>query len=376
MRVAFFSHSAALFGAERSLLDIVLGVRAYGVSPIVVLPRCGALTDELERENVDYIIYPYYWWISRSYKAILGPYRLIANPILARCISWVLRGRGIDIVYSNTLATPVGAMVAKTLGVKHLWHVREFVHEDMGADFYLGTRRAAQFIAKSSSYIIYNSCAVETKFKLLFGNTPGAVIYNGWLIGSGTPKQYRKVLMPEKTIRLCIAGSLHRGKGQHHAIKALSVLKQSFPNMTLDIVGAGNRLYVRELEKLCSEVGVSASVVWSGYVSDVAAVFRRSDISLVCSRNEAFGRVVVEAMAEGCPVVGSRSGGIPEIIEHGVNGLLYNYESIDDLVRQVSVLINNQELYSKIARRGVVDAYKRFSRRRYAEQIHQVLKEL
>jgi len=372
MHVAFISHSSGLGGAERSLLDLVIGIQSYGVQPTVVLPRRGPLLAELENNNINYVVHLYHNWIGRNYKIIKGLCRFMINQASVPGLTKKLRGGGFDFVYSNSLATPVGALVARSIGVKHVWHARELV-EGMDLGFDYGTSRSARFIAMNSCHMIYNSCAVEKKFEPFLDGIPGAVIYNGWLVGEPSSIVNISSLMPEKPIKLCIVGSLHRGKGQHQAIKALSILKRSFPKITLDIVGEGNMPYMRELEKLCSALGVSTSVVWSGFAHNVTAVFRRSDVALVCSRNEGFGRVVVEAMAEGCPVVGSRSGGIPEIIEHGVNGLMYDYGDIEGLARQVSALINDKYLYSTIAREGIADVYNRFSRQRYAEQIHQIL---
>jgi len=375
MRVAFISHSSGLGGAERSLLDLVIGIQSYGVQPTVILPRRGPLLTELENNNINYVVHLYHNWIGRNYKIVKGLCRFMINQALVPGLIKKVREGDFDLVYSNSLATPVGALVARSIGVKHVWHARELV-EGMDLDFDYGTSRSAHFIATNSCHMIYNSCAVEKKFKPLLEGVPGTVIYNGWLVGKPSSIVNISSLLPEKPIKLCIVGSLHRGKGQHQAIKALSILRRSFPKITLDIVGEGNMPYVRELEKLCSALGVSTSVVWFGFVHDVVSVFRRSDIALVCSRNEGFGRVVVEAMAEGCPVVGSRSGGIPEIIEHGVNGLMYDYGDTEDLVRQVSALINEKDLYSTIAREGIADAYRHFSRQRYAEQVYQVLASL
>jgi glycosyltransferase involved in cell wall biosynthesis len=375
MRVVFISHSAGLCGAERSLLDLVVGVQAHGVQPTVVLPRYGPLADELERNYINYIVHPYHNWVGRNYKIVKGLCRFIINRASVPGLVKKLRGKGFDLVYTNTLATPVGATVAKAIGVKHVWHARELV-EGMDLDFDYGSARSTRFISENSAQIIYNSCVVEEKFKPLFGGVPGAVIYNGWLVGEPVSGISRKSLAPEKPIKLCIVGSIHRGKGQHHAIEALSILKKSFPYIELDIVGVGNRPYMRELKNLCSALDVSTSVAWCGFASNVAEIFRRSDITLVCSQNEGFGRVVVEAMAEGCPVVASRSGGIPEIIEHGVNGLMYQSGSVEDLVQQIALLITDPDLYLRISREGVADVYKRFSRQRYAEEVHHVLKSL
>mgnify|MGYP002266555606 CR=1 FL=1 len=376
MRVAFISHSAELCGAERSLLDLVVGVRMHGIHPTVVVPEYGPLVEEFKRNNISYIIHSYRKWVGGKNKTVEGIFRYIINRMSAPKLARMLRERDIDLVYSNSIVFPVGAMVANAIGVKHVWHIREFVQEDMGADFDFGTPFVARFIEKNSSFIIYNSHAVKKKFMPLLEGAPGAVISNGWLTGKSPGVVDRCVLTSDKPIKLCIVGSVHRGKGQHEAIEALSVLRRKFSHVVLEIVGVGDVSYTCELEKLCASHDVSESVTFSGYSGDVSSVFRRSDIALVCSRNEAFGRVVVEAMAEGCPVVASRSGGVPEIIECGVNGLLYKCGNVEDLVQQVSLLIDNPSLYSSIARNGIMDVYKRFSRKRYVEQIHSVLESL
>lgn len=376
MRVAFFSHSAGLNGAERSLLDIVLGTRIFDIQPIIILPRYGSLVEKLKSNNIEYIIYPYYGWISKKHRVIRGSASLLLNHLLTIGLAIKLRGMKIDIVYSNTLAIPVGAMIAKKLAVKHVWHIREFVQEDLGLHFNFGINYATRYVARNSTYIIYNSSAIKLKFNNLIADTPSQVIYNGWLIDESFHGLTREILTSKGAIKLCIVGSISVAKGQHSAIKALSILKENFTNISLDIVGTGEINYIQELKSLCSELKISSLVTWVGFSDNISKVYRQADIALVCSRSEAFGRVVIEAMAEGCPVVGSRSGGIQEIIKEGKNGLMYENGDINDLARQISILINDSTLYSTISLNGSIDVFNRFTRKRYAEQIYQVLKSL
>ena len=372
MRVAFFSHSAGLYGAERSLLDLVLGLKKSGIHPVVILPTYGDLVDALNEHNIQSIIFMHYGWIGRRYKMIKGTYRYLFNRLAVNFLTSRLSNEGFDLVYSNTIYSPMGALVARSLNIKHILHIREFVHEDMGADFDYGTSYATKFVANTSSYLVYNSYAVRTKFEPFFVDVPSVVIYNGWLAGKPPCSTNREMLTHKKTIKLCIVGSVHRGKGQHKAIEALSILKRNFPNITLNIVGTGDISYIRELKELCSARQVSSCVNWFGFSNNVAEIFRQSDIALVCSENEAFGRVVVESMAEGCPVVGSDSGGIPEIIIQGKNGLMYD-GSFEDLARQVCILINDPELYTLIVKEGIIDVYNRFGHKNYVGQVRHLL---
>ena len=72
------------------------------------------------------------------------------------------------------------------------------------------------------------------------------------------------------------------------------------------------------------------------------------DIELVCSRNEAFGRVTLEAMLHGIPVVGSNVGGTLELIKNRETGMIYQYGDINDLANKIEVLIKEHELYNLI----------------------------
>ncbi len=270
--------------------------------------------------------------------------------------------------------------MAKAIGVEHVWHIREFIHEDMGADFDFGTSWSYNFVRKKTSFVIYNSAAVKEKFSVFLGGLPSEVVYNGWLPekkdAPKSMKPARRILSPDMPIKLCIVGSLSRGKRQHEIIRTLPLLRHKYPQIRLDIVGDGSQDYIDELKELCVEYGLSNSVFWPGYVDNVSEIFKHFDISIVCSRNEAFGRVVVESMAAGCPVVAANSGGIPEIITHGKNGIMYTSGDHDELAQQITKLITDKELYSRVVKNGIVDSYDRFSRKTLGNNIYRILSQL
>lgn len=123
-------------------------------------------------------------------------------------------------------------------------------------------------------------------------------------------------------VRLLMVSRLKPHKGVHLAIEALARLPDE--QYTLQIVGDGPPEYEKYLRERARALGVSHRVVFRGAVppDQVASVYRSSDLFLLPSYEEAFGIVLLEAMAAGVPVVASRVGGIPDVVEDGVSGKL------------------------------------------------------
>jgi glycosyltransferase involved in cell wall biosynthesis len=142
------------------------------------------------------------------------------------------------------------------------------------------------------------------------------VIYNGV-----TPLPHAPRHMEAERPTLSVAAHLIPEKGVQFAIEALDVVKERFPEVSLLIAGEGT--YRSTLEEHVATLGLSHRVTFLGLRSDVPEIFASSHIVIVPSIwAEAFGYTVIEGMAAGRPLVASKIGGIPEIIEDGVSGLL------------------------------------------------------
>ncbi len=121
------------------------------------------------------------------------------------------------------------------------------------------------------------------------------------------------------------AGVLIPRKGVHHLIRAFAQVVPKFPQARLAIIGrAENPAYAEGLESLVAELGLDSQVEFVKELSQakLAQRMRRGLVFVLPSVSEGLGRVVIEAMATGMPVVGSRVGGIPEMVQEGVTGFL------------------------------------------------------
>ena len=150
-----------------------------------------------------------------------------------------------------------------------------------------------------------------------------------------------------------IVGSLEMRKGHATLFKAFSALKDEYRNVRLVVVGSDVNGYRSELINLAEKLGIGDKISWLGYTPNVLDVMKQLDVLVVPSVTfESFGRVIVEAMACKVPVIASRLGGIPEIIRHKENGLLFTPGSSKDLAECLKLLLTNRSLCRKFSSEG------------------------
>lgn len=155
--------------------------------------------------------------------------------------------------------------------------------------------------------------------------------------------------------RWLMVGGVTANKNQKLAIDALKCC----PSATLTIVGNGPER--KSLELYAMNIGVSDRVFWEGFVEDPERYYQECDVLLMLSHYEAFPYVVLEAMAHGMPVVATRVGGVPEILNQQ-NGILLNDWSVKELVDSVNMLSMVAERYESISRCAVETIRQGFTR--------------
>jgi glycosyltransferase involved in cell wall biosynthesis len=133
-------------------------------------------------------------------------------------------------------------------------------------------------------------------------------------------------------------------KGITHLVNAMAEVVQRHPSSLLVLVGKGDEKGEEEV-KLCKQVenlGIVDNVRFLGWRPDVNEIIGCFDIFALPSLNEGMGRVLVEAMSAGLPIVASRVGGIPDLVKHGENGLLVPPANPGALERAISDLLGDK----------------------------------
>lgn len=157
---------------------------------------------------------------------------------------------------------------------------------------------------------------------------------------------------PHQTPRILFVGRLSPEKGLTTFFAALARLK----DQTLFeawIVGSGDQL--TELRDLAVELGIEEHIKFLGQIewgSQLFSIMREADVLVLPSTSEGLPLVLVEAMSQGLPVVATAVGGIPEVVENRVSGLLVPSESPDDLARAIMEAISDRELRNTMIAHG------------------------
>ena len=321
MRVCFISHTAGRYGAELALLELLQGLIKLSVTCLVLVPAKGPLLIELDRLKIEWRVISYPPWISRRSSLPRRIGRTLKALVISFQIAKIIAKWRCDIVYSNTTVIGAGALAAYLLRKPHLWHSHESGYHNHNLKFDLGHRWVAYLMDSLSESIIVNSASVKDDYTRYIRPDRMKVIFQSVTVNDEFKCTSPKLGISEPLFTCAIIGSLHAWKGQDEAIKALSEIIRRGVNAHLLIIGDGDRRFAAALREQVRDYGLEQRVTFVGYVNEPVHLLRRANLTLVCSRWEAFGRVIVEAMLVGTPIIATKnSGGTAELIEEGKNG--------------------------------------------------------
>ncbi len=353
-------HDADLYGADQSLLRAARAMKRAGLDPILVLPFEGPLLALLRAEGIEVHVGPV-GKVSRSLLRPTGWPVLLGS--LGRAVGHldrVVAGRDIALCYSNSIAVLGGALWAHRRGVRHLFHVREIVVTPRSAA--AGFPRLLRWLG---DWCVCNSHATR---RWLVQAQPvldarSSVIWNGLetlpevdpATASGSRRRFD---LPGDAVVATLAGRINRWKGQGLLIEAAARLRDSgrLGPLRLLIVGdvADGQHHLREdmLARIRS-AGLEEIVRWQPFMADMDAVWSATDIALAPSTDpEPFGRVAIEAMARGLPVIAASHGGLVEIVVDGETGRLFEPGSAAALADALAELAASPALRQRCGEAG------------------------
>ena len=356
--------------------DMLLALRKKrpDVDLVAVVPQRGDVAKRCAEDGMEAKIALTPWWGFRKWSgsrfvdphALIGwlPYTAILMLGIIQALLSFRRQRP-TMVLTNTMTIPSHAIAAKILGIPHYWIVREFGRDDHLLWFLFGYRRTVRMVGRMSELVICNSHAVEQAMLTLDPTMKTRVLYPVVDTPLRTPPQRH----PNERMRAILVGYFSIGKGQHLAIEAIAVARKAGADIELTLIGTGRR---QPLYRLAQRLGVADLLTIHGPTRDLGPYWADTHVGLMCSQNEAFGRVTVEAMRAGLPVCGTDSGGTPEIIEPGVAGLLSPPKDAHALAANLMMLESDEDLRRRLAI-GAQESAQRFQRDRHDDELTSIL---
>lgn len=333
MKVLYVNHTAEVSGGERSLLSLLASPPA-GVQVRLAAPP-GRLTEEAMALGVEV-------------EAITGTAgSLRVHPLhttkalaeigsAARSVRRIARGWDADLLHANSIR---GGLIlgAAQSGLPTVDHIRDCLPAGVAG------RATMRMISRTATSIVANSEYTADSVRRLAPQAEVVVVYNSLDLDHWDPARVDRVharaalrQVRPRSLLLGVVAQLTPWKGQDTAIEALRILRDRGVDAHLLLIGSAkfvaastrfdNKAYVESLKARVAEARLESRVSWLGERDDVRELISALDVLLLPSREEPFGRAVIEAMALRVPVVATDVGGPREILTDGVGGFLVDPE--------------------------------------------------
>lgn len=366
IRVLYLHHVTQLSGAENSLLLLLRHLDRGQVTPFFALPSAGPFSEALEREGIPVVQVPF------------GPLRNFMGVLksVSRLLT-LIREQRIDLIHANGPQTNVCAGIAGRLtGTPVIWHARNLLYGRMW-----DVDRA---LARLATRIICNSDAIRERFRGSPGWERSSTILNavdtGELNDHVSPVPFRRELgMSPHEAAVGIIGRIGLGKGHEYFVEAaITLLNGGCPAQFLIV---GDALFpedawrVDSLRAKVKAAGVDHRIKFLGYRLDMPFVMRGLDVLVLASEAEPCGRVLFEAMASGTAIVATDSGGTPEIVRDGREGILVPPRDAGALASAINRLVTDVELRTAMGRAGVARVQAQFTIDRHVQRTMEVYAE-
>ena len=372
--ILYLNATSMMSGAEFSLLSLLEKVDKEKFNPTLLLPEEGPFFQKAKQAGIEGILLPSMIKFGEGYRVHKLP-KFITS--LYKVMK-VIKQKRINIVHSNSPRVAfLGGMAAKLSSIPSVIHVRD-IHQspfsqplksrllDFLSDMIVSVSQATKdSIAEATP-------SIESKIK---------VVYNGIDFERLDNRPIRDI-RPEFGIRentpiIGSVGLIHPVKGLEILIRSASVIKNQFPSIKVFIIGGAllemDIKYINGLDNLVKELDLEDNVIFTGFREDVFDLIKAMDVLVhPAIYPEPFPRSLLEAAAMKKPIVATKVGGVPEILDHDVSGLLIEPSDPTSLAKAVLSLLNNKEKAENLALKARQKVEKSFSIEKHVDHIETI----
>lgn len=379
VRILFHNHTGTYAGAEAVLKNTLRHIDRSRFETIVVAPATGTLRAVCEPLCDEYVeVDPLQARFTANPlrlleygRSIIGLVRSLRHAIMSRCP---------EIVHANSVRAGIVCTLASLgTGRKVAWHI----HDRMPRHVISTLIRLLALFAPNLRTIAITKDSMESfrgrLLKPFARRAPTTVILNAiesdrFSPDSRTREETRKALgYTSQNFVIGIVGQIGRNKNQLGLVRAFAKVAEGNLDLRLLIVGAplfnDSRIYLDFIVQEAERLGVREAIQLVGQQNDVGPFMQAMDLFVLNSVEEAFGLVLVEAMASGAPALATASGGVMEIVREGFNGFLVAPQDDEALAAKLQKLMKDGAALESVKYNALSDVHQRFSIRRYMSEL-------
>ncbi len=331
----------------------------FGIEPV---------RSQIEQATDGEVLYlPLYWWTKRIRVDLWKRPIIEAREILrtgwargsALRVARFAKRTQAQLVHTSTISTPEGGIAARLLGLPHVWHIREMIGPGHPFRLPIEGRSLGKVLSRRASHLIANSHATAACVREWLPEGLLRVVPNGIDLSRYLELDPRPAGGP---IVVAMVGSLSARMKKHALFaEAAARIAQTRPIQFRVYGDLPDDDYADQVRRRVRELGLENRLTFAGFVPDPVQLMSEIDVLVQASNHESFGRVLVEAMAAGRPVVANRGGGSNEIVADGVTGFLAQEDDPAHLATLIERLADDAELRARLGRAGRERATSHFS---------------
>lgn len=354
-KILYIDTALRIWGGQRSLYELISNLDRGRYVPIVAVPE-GSQTLKLYGELAEIYTFP-------AHSAVEGrPIKPFPALRSIKFISRLIRDIKPDVIHANTFLAALFVSLIPFLNVPWILHQRDF--KDHGVLSRWAGRRASKVIAITK--------ATAARYENIRLKRPVTIITQGVDISfteriaeTNFRSQLKEKLgLSEDNVLVGTVATISTRKSQHEVLEAADRLRE-IPGLYFVFVGAtyrpGDQDYLDRLLAMRSELGLEDRVFFEDYTDNLADIFASIDIMAHPAKLEGLGRVIFEAMGSGVPILARGDCGPAEVIEPGVDGVLFEPDNFEDFVRKLRRLVEDKNYRRSVSAAGRVKVTEEFT---------------
>ena len=359
--ILFINPVSVMGGAEESLFVLLKYLDKNKYKIILACPE-GDLAQRAQKINIDVVLVNFI----RPFK---NPFGFLKTLLRIRSI---IRKKNIDIIHSNGVSSAQWSMIFGRFfhKIPLIIHLRDLnINKSQKINFRINKKFFYALCISNAvrDYFLNNKCIVKDR---------SFVVYNGVDLERFNSK-VKRILREElgfgpNQFVIGLIGRIDVSKRLEDLIETAFLLKD-YQAFRWVIAGSADwsadKNLPEKIDALIAKRGLQDVVFRIGYRSDVGQVMNSLDVLMFPAQNEAFGRVLIEAMACAKPVIAARSGAVTEIIKDGETGYIVPLGDRQSFADRIMKLYREPSLRDELGRKGYEQVIKQFSAQAYVDKV-------